>query len=66
MGLEGWLSGGVAQCSSRRPGFNFQHPHVTSYLAITAVPGTNTFTQDKHAGKTPMHIKFKKNLKKHK
>ena len=44
----GWRVGSVVKsigCSSRRPWFNSQHPHVGSQLSVTpAQGGPDTFT----------------------
>ena len=43
----GWRDGSAAKstgCSSRRPGFNSQHPHGSSQLSVTQVPLDSTPT----------------------
>lgn len=54
-------------CSSRRPGFESQHPQVVSKLSFVPVPGNlGTFLASMgtylHAGKRPKHIKLKKSF----
>ena len=42
---EGWRDGSALKstgCSSRRPGFNTQHPHSSSQLSVTPAPGDPT------------------------
>jgi hypothetical protein len=39
------------------PGFNSQHPHGSSQLSGTPVPGICNHHTGIHAGKTPMNIK---------
>jgi hypothetical protein len=48
----------------RESGFNSQQLHSSSPLSITPVPGDLSPSQDIYAGKTPMHIKINKSLKK--
>jgi hypothetical protein len=55
----GWRDDSMAKssgCSSRGPRFNSQHPHGSSKLSATPIPG-NLTPSHRHTGKTSMHIK---------
>jgi hypothetical protein len=50
-------------CPSRRPKLNSQHLDGSSWLSATPVSGNPTPHIGIHAGKTPLHIKENKVLK---
>jgi hypothetical protein len=44
-------------CFSNGPGFNSQHPHGSSQVSGTQVPGALTPSHSLHAGQTQMYMK---------
>jgi hypothetical protein len=55
-----WRDGSLVKgtgYSSKGPRFNSQHPQGSSQLSIISCPGIRHLHTNRHAGRTPMHIK---------